>query len=441
MSHIDPAMHYSQSLTPNVTSLRKQHRARARRQWLGLISVVALACCTSCARYLGSAQSLEPRSNKVQTNTKLDDKVFYDEVIDVEAKLTKGMSPSITVAVSRIDSSQSLHCVFFLNEMVGWVGGTGGLYRTDDGGKVWGRVNLEVPAKAAVAKIHFSNPKNGWAVLQKSARQPWEYTDNHVWLYATNDGGNTWNLQLEGDDSEILQLRFLNEKEAWLVGRKFIGLEPFRAQDFIMHTSDAGKNWVDVAYNLNRMLAQHRGYLRLAFTDVRPEAPLAASVLMPEGRIFRTPDGGQTWQQLSGVLIGFNYISSNHLGGHSALPLWVAGGKDDWKSALGMFAVKEGDTWKKRVLPGVFFSDVSLLSATEIVAVGSMPPHRRMYTDERSAVITYSVDGGQEWSIVYRNLASRRINAVTTLASNTSWAVGDGGLIVRLEPKKNLAQK
>jgi hypothetical protein len=64
-----------------------------------------------------------------------------------------------------------------------------------------------------------------------------------------------------------------------------------------------------------------------------------------------------------------------------------------------------------------------------------------MYTDERSAVITYSVDGGKQWSVVYRNPASRRINAVTTLPSNISWAVGDGGLVVRLEPTKNPSQQ
>ena len=343
MSHINPAMHYSKLFTTNVTGLRKQSGARASKQWLGFISIVALACCTSCSKYLGSAQSQQLRSGQFQTNTKLDDKVIDDEVIGVEATLKKGASPSLTFTVSRLESSQSLRCVFFLTESVGWVGGTGGLYRTDDGGNVWGRVNLDVPAKAAVENIHFSNSKNGWAVLQKSAAHAWEYTDNHVWLYATNDGGKTWNLQLEGDDSEIVQLRFLNEKEGWLVGRKFIGLEPFRAQDFIMHTSDAGKNWVDIAYNLNRILAQHRGYLRLAFTDVRPEAPLAASVLMPEGRIFRTPDGGQTWQQLSGVLDKVNYIWSDQLGSDNETPLWVAGGKDDWKSALGMFAIKEGN--------------------------------------------------------------------------------------------------
>jgi photosystem II stability/assembly factor-like uncharacterized protein len=83
---------------------------------------------------------------------------------------------------------------FFLNRNDGWVGGgeispnvEGWLHRTTDGGKTWSGRVLNTPWP--VREIWFLTPYVGWAAGGN-------YSQNVGGMYFSNDGGQTWSLDV-----------------------------------------------------------------------------------------------------------------------------------------------------------------------------------------------------------------------------------------------------
>jgi photosystem II stability/assembly factor-like uncharacterized protein len=320
--------------------------------------------------------------------------------------------------------------VFFLDSDLGWAGGKGVLYRTNDGGESWLPVEIDLQNDTFVTQILFTNKSIGWLIIQKEAASPLTYHDNYFRLLQTTDGGTTWKTQLEDKDSVVNRIRLSGEREVWLIGLKYTSLEPLRAHDFIMHSTDFGESWKDVSEPLNEVL---RGIpIKVEFTDALPDGPGRLSVLLPRGSVFKTQDAGQSWHRQNGTIDDSSYACSCHLGVTNNQLTWVGGDKDDSHSVLGMVAIRDVDSWREYILFGVSFSDILFLSRDRVLTCGSTTPKQQGYTEKREAVVTYSSDGGTSWSFVYRNPKAKRINAISAVDSRHVWAVGDDGLILRL---------
>lgn len=98
----------------------------------------------------------------------------------------------------------------------------------------------------------------------------------------------------------------------------------------------------------------------------------------------------------------------------------------------GMVAVKEGDDWREYVLWNVSFDDTMFISRSQILTAGSTTPNQMAETEKREAVISYSSDGGENWSFIYHNAKVGRISDLAAIKPDHVWAVGDEGLILRL---------
>ncbi len=353
-----------------------------------------------------------------------------EQVVHVNAVLGNVDSTSWKINETKTAGREDLRSLFFFDELHGWVGGKGALYRTTDGGQTWLHSDVAVSKVGSVKRLFFTNLTVGWAVAQEEASDPLRYHDNHFWLMRTSDGGGTWMTQLDFQDSVVNQIRFANEREGWFIGVKYTGLKPLRGEDFVFHTLDGGEHWADVSGQLNQIMADLP--IKLGFTDILPEGPLTASVILSQGNIFRTNDGGRTWQPQSATIDDFTYVCFCRIGMTDNHRVWLGGWKDDRKSVLGMVALKEGDSWKEYLLAGVSFSDIVFLSLDRILTGGSTTPSQKGYTEKREAVVSYSSNGGTTWSFVYRNPKVKRINAIAAVDSDCVWAVGDDGLIVRL---------
>jgi len=91
--------------------------------------------------------------------------------------------------------------VFFVDEMAGWVGGgeispdvAGWVHRTEDGGTTWSDRTLDGPWP--IREILFVTPQMGWAAggnIYSGAGG----------LYFSNDGGQTWTLDLDSAGNEM----------------------------------------------------------------------------------------------------------------------------------------------------------------------------------------------------------------------------------------------
>jgi photosystem II stability/assembly factor-like uncharacterized protein len=223
-----------------------------------------------------------------------------------------------------------LHAVYFLDENRGWaVGGGGIVLATTDGGKEW-RVHSR-PTEDALRDVYFSDEQNGWLVCERSIYnlktndEPLTFllrtTDGGVtwtrvnvigaepnvrlvralfteggrgWvfgeagaLYATRDGGVSWEKLRVPTRYLLLGGSFLDGARGWLVG----------AGATLLQTADGGESWrtgtltgLEPVTKSDKAAARRVRFTSVSFVDAHHGWAVGA-----EGRVFATRDGGRTW--------------------------------------------------------------------------------------------------------------------------------------------------
>jgi photosystem II stability/assembly factor-like uncharacterized protein len=175
-----------------------------------------------------------------------------------------------------------------LHMQTAWVGGvvyspgTVYLYRTEDGGRNWSPVTLELPAGAenselGIEKDHmrFLSAEDGFLVLRMSG----ESTQTAV--YTTNDGGNTWTLTptLIPDAG---MADFLSAEEMII----------YNGEQFYV-TRDAANTWTTVT----PAIVFGDAFVTMDF--VNPTSGWVVTVADNQRSLYRTLDGGRTWLPVS----------------------------------------------------------------------------------------------------------------------------------------------
>jgi photosystem II stability/assembly factor-like uncharacterized protein len=160
-----------------------------------------------------------------------------------------------------------------------------GLYRTDDGGKIWQKAG-EVPENS-YQDLFFFDAKHGWIVgryLKKS-------------IAYTTDGGATWTGITQEVSETTNKIRFASPTTGWAFGKN---------GSFVLASSDGGKTWKQQPTGL---------------PDYRP--PVDISVLS-ERQVFintteavlSTSNGGDSWKVIgnfrSETISALSFPDSNH---------------------------------------------------------------------------------------------------------------------------------
>jgi photosystem II stability/assembly factor-like uncharacterized protein len=230
-----------------------------------------------------------------------------------------------------------LNDVFFVTDQEGWITGGKNLLRggvilhTSDGGDHWdAQVGDPQSSDPPFHDLRFIDPTHGWATQRAGSEDRLLHTtDGAHWLaagrikehysdyqftsdndgvvarrddiFTTHDGGLTWSLvfkchaklEVKGltreTRCEIVRMQFLTPQTGFAIGHS--EGSPVD-QVFVARTADGGQSW-----NLNTspvtgqaadafFIDERTGYLRTGS---------AAS-----GQIFKTSDGGATWQGLAG---------------------------------------------------------------------------------------------------------------------------------------------
>merc|ERR1712054_17325 len=138
----------------------------------------------------------------------------------------------------------------------------------------WKALSLETDV--TFADIAFTDdPDHGWLVGTKAA------------LFETTDGGDSWEeRKLEiGDDKASFTGVSFNGEEGWITGKPAI----------LLHTEDGEENWS-----------------RIPLSEKLPGAPDGVVALAPEtaemvtnlGAIYKTDNGGKTWNALVEGAVG-----------------------------------------------------------------------------------------------------------------------------------------
>ena len=237
----------------------------------------------------------------------------------------------------RSNSLAWLHAIYFLDENRGWaVGGNGVVLTTTDGGNQWrvGRRSVE----DSLRDVYFSDEQNGWLVCDRDVYKLQTESEARSYLLQTVDGGSTWKrVNVIGADHDVRLVRalfteggrgwvfgeagtlyatrdgggswekqrvptrylllggsFLDSTRGWLVG----------AGATLLQTADGGETWrTGTLTNLasatrdDSLEARRVRFTSVSFVDERHGWAVGT-----RGRVFATRDGGRSWvEQKSNV--------------------------------------------------------------------------------------------------------------------------------------------
>lgn len=357
------------------------------------------------------------------------------EIKDILSKLVKmTLWKADIVAVDEHDSFTQLS---LRDPSHGWLMGNRALYKTADRGNTWERVQVALPDRARLSDVFFLNRSLGW-VLAHECEPNQSCNEDHSWLMHTTDGGSSWQLQYESQSSVGYRIHFVDEQNGWLIGIKYKS-SLTSASPFVLRTSDQGNHWTDVSDGINLILQKDTDAMRDPTHDgavqMIASSPLSILVATRRMRIFRTDDGGHTWAQIAYFSdepdqTGIRRFDINDN------QFFLVGGTLSQEGTWGILLRQQNNnSWLRYRLPEVAFMDVLFLQGNRILASGSVlseteSPNKRWRTD---GVVLYSSDGAKTWAVVYRNAGTTSINMLSATESGNVWAVGDNGLVMRLE--------
>jgi photosystem II stability/assembly factor-like uncharacterized protein len=183
---------------------------------------------------------------------------------------------------------------------------TRGVYRTTDGGKTWKRVLFkDADTGASDLSIDPSNPRIIFAGLWQTRRRPWELTSGGPGsgLYVSRDGGDTWkSLPAEQEPNADGKAEQGLPKKPW--GKVCVAVAPSNGRRVyanieaeeggLFRSDDGGDSWQRI--NGHRAIRQRAWYFSTITVDpVNPNV-----VWLPQVPLLRSSDGGKNFERIRG---------------------------------------------------------------------------------------------------------------------------------------------
>ncbi len=274
---------------------------------------------------------------------------------------------------------QYFYSIFFTDSLTGWI--VGGDYyafilKTTDGGENWTEeANNNNEMMHHFYKTRYSNKSSdntGWIVGQFGM------------IYRTTDAGGNWVPQRD-KNYHFNSIYFVDEYNGWAVGDSGI----------ILHTTNGRDNW-DIQNSVESTLLSSVYAIDTQNIFAVGSIIKGLSIYDRTGLIFRTINGGQTWQkQIYDSLYGFNSITfvNDSIG-------WISGTGSLLKTD------DKGITWKIVVLDSV------------------QPDGRVQFINDNVGWIggtLKTMDGGKNWEPQVIPITS--INSFDFINSEMGWVV------------------
>ncbi|MDQ1589980.1 MAG: hypothetical protein QOG71_607 [Pyrinomonadaceae bacterium] len=195
--------------------------------------------------------------------------------------------------VRRAPTEDTLRDVYFVDEATGWLVCDRSIYllrtkqeprsyllRTTDGGASWSRVEVTgADVDVLLTRVAFVDDARGWAFGEMGA------------LYATADGGGSWERQVLPTKHLLLGGAFLAAGQGWLVG----------AGNTILYNPDGGSQWRAGA---SPVMPSATRYNAVSFVGERRGWAVGEG-----GLVLSTPNGGRSWfRQQSNVTVDLSDV-------------------------------------------------------------------------------------------------------------------------------------
>lgn len=306
-----------------------------------------------------------------------------------------------------------LRGVSAVDARVAWASGDKGTYaRTTDGGRTWQAGVVPGAEALDFRDVDAFDAETAYLLAIGEG--------DKSRIYKTTDGGRTWTLQFQNRRPTA----FFDAMAFWDRDHGLAMSDPVEGRFLVITTADGGRTWRESPPEGMPAALEGEGGFAASGTCVTVAAGGRAwfGTGGPGGaRVFRSADGGRTWQVAPAPLArgrAAGVFSLVFLDGRRGV---AVGGDYQKESEAGgnvAFTRDGGKSWEvpKGRRPGGYRSGVAVLrrkAGPLLVAVGPTG------TD-------YSADGGRNWS----SLGDEGYHAVGTAPrAEAGWAVGEGGRV------------
>jgi photosystem II stability/assembly factor-like uncharacterized protein len=310
-----------------------------------------------------------------------------------------------------VDTTASFRGLSVVNEKIVWASGTGGtVIKTIDGGKHWTVMTVPGADKLDFRDIEAFDANTAYILSignGESSR-----------IYKTTDGGNNWALQFKNTNEKA----FFDAIACWDRNNCIAVSDPVNNRFVLIETKNGGATWTPM--DTSQMPAAKDGEAAFAasgtcvITQGRNNAYLVSGGT--DARLFTTTDRGKTWSVQDGRMnrgssgTGIFSIAMQDprtgimVGGNYEKP-------DEDTNTVGLITVFGTARKIGRGTSG-YRSGVAFIDGTSIIAVGTNGSD-------------ISNDGGNTW----KRIGNENLNAVQAKGKRAVWAVGPGGLVVKMK--------
>jgi len=290
---------------------------------------------------------------------------------------------------------------------------SGGIYKSSDGGQTWLRRGSGIdqyPEDASPTFRDFEvHPSDSNIVFVAAEIEPAGQGYSYGQIYKTEDGGESWHLVLEAGNLFRPIVIHPDKPNVVYAGT---GIFDRRSPEVegAFKSIDGGETWFQINNGMSEDVlggSQVVGYL-----DIHPDDPdtLFAAVGRELGfgggenlgGIFRTTNGGESWDWLNTDHTVFTAVSVS-----SSNPdvVYAAREEEVWRSNDG------GDTWTK-----LGFNCAGYYMGIPIgIAVHPHDPNIA-YIDSYNGGVYRTVDGGASWHPVTAGLSGARVSDICMVA-------------------------
>ncbi|HBC93273.1 MAG TPA: hypothetical protein DCZ10_10365, partial [Pelotomaculum sp.] len=198
------------------------------------------------------------------------------------------------ISISGENNNFSLHSVDFPDKINGWVirdknnnvytETKSQLLKTQDGGAHWAEIGSD---SYTLYAVKFVDPNEGWSISQVGNKAELnqgsddakiQYTVMH-----TTDGGATWNVQWEGQQTSTSDLSLWFQDTSY--GFVLVG-------NTLLATQNGGRQWTPVSFGISDFTPQS-----MSFTDMKTGWVMGVNGKEDEIYVLNTKDGGKSWQR------------------------------------------------------------------------------------------------------------------------------------------------